>query len=509
MEPAQLTVVLALLKGWETLVLGYFLVYNGINFFLLIVAWVKVRFFLQLKIFLDFESLRRSPDTPAITLIVPAFNEEPVIVESVRSLIGLRYPRLEIVIVNDGSTDETLGALIRAFGFSRRDISYRGEIPTADIRGCYEAKAVAGHVGRMILLDKHNGGKADSLNAGLNAASSPYICCLDADSIIDENALLETMQPIIAEPARVAACGGQIGIANGCAIEKGRITKVALPNNALAMFQVVEYVRSFTAGRTALAALDSLLILSGVFAVFRRDLLLAVGGFLTQRLNSKTAIEHCGGKQTVCEDMEIIVRLRRYLMERNMPGKVVFLPYPISWSQAPEEIKNLGRQRNRWHRGLAEVLWYHKKMLFNPAYKHMGLFALPYQLIFELCGPALELAGYLTLPFLFFAGLLKLETFALFIAVSILAGAALSVFAVLMGLWEEGRLDARERQRLLSYHGWRNALALISYAAASTMGYRQLLLLFQMAGLWDLLRGNTSWGKFKRLKIAGQENVSP
>ena len=494
----------AVVRIWAILAIAYFILYNTLNLSLALLAWVRVRFFLRLKTVNSLGSVYASASTPPVSIIVPAFNEQETVVESVRSLTKLYYPELEIVIVNDGSSDRTLDELTAAFGFHRRDVGYEPIVATRPIRGFYDAPAPADTpVTRFILVDKENGGKADALNAGLNAALSPLVCCIDSDSIIERDALIEIVQPMVEDPAGVAACGGQVGVANGSRFEKGRVVEVALPKNWLALFQLVEYMRSFTAGRTALVALDSLLILSGVFAVFRKELVLAVGGFLTDRLQSRIAREYCGSRSTVCEDMEIIVRLKRYLIEKKMRAKIFFLPYPITFSQVPERVVDFGRQRDRWYRGLAQGLFYHRKMLFNPRYGRVGLFAMPYQFVFEFLGPLAETGGYLLVPFFYFAGMLNVEYLLFFMAASVLYGVLVSVAAVLMGLWTEGKLeDARRSESLFRYRGFRSAVILIVFAALSVIGYRQLQLVYLVRGFVGFLRGRQTWEKFSRRRFS-------
>ncbi len=353
-------ILIPLLAVLDTLVLVYFLVYIVVNLGLLVISAARVKKSIQIAQLFRRRDVQAEEKTfaPLISLLVPAYNEEVTIVESVRSLMKLNYPRYEIVMINDGSKDTTVDVLKKAFKMVRSDIHYDPHLGTMPVRGFYRTTMeLPGQVVRMVLIDKENGGKADAINVGINASQGTYLASMDADSLMVEEALHLAVQPILDNPNGIVACGGQIALTNGCTVKDGKIVDVRMPKPWISRFQVVEYMRSFTQSRTALSELDAVLILSGVFALFQRDLLIAVGGFLSSHSRSKIVHEYCGaGQDTVCEDMEVVVRMRRYLIEHNLPGRIEFLPYATSWTEAPEIYEHLGKQRSRWYRGLLEVL---------------------------------------------------------------------------------------------------------------------------------------------------------
>jgi cellulose synthase/poly-beta-1,6-N-acetylglucosamine synthase-like glycosyltransferase len=321
----------------------------------------------------DRELLVNSPYTPPLSILVPAYNEEVTIVDSLKSLIALKLPRFEILIVNDGSSDNMMEVLKKELKLRRRDIPYREAIQTAAVQGLYEATCeLPDSVVRMIVVDKANGGKADALNAGINASECPYVISMDADSVIDDDALLQIYRVMLERPD-VAAVGGQIAVANGCTLRDGEVIDVGLPKSHLARIQIVEYLRSFTTARTALSRLNALLIVSGVFCIFRKDLLIKVGGYLTEHVRSKLVHEYAGmGSSTVCEDMEIVVRLHRYIYEKGLDLAILSMPYPICWTEVPERASDLSKQRGRWSRGFMEIMVYHREMIFNSRYGIVG-----------------------------------------------------------------------------------------------------------------------------------------
>jgi cellulose synthase/poly-beta-1,6-N-acetylglucosamine synthase-like glycosyltransferase len=487
--------------------LGYFLLYNTYTLWLIALSARQVRRRVAGHFIEDLDLIDERDLTKPLTMIVPAYNEEVTIVDSVTGLITSDYPRFEIVVVNDGSSDTTLERLKEAFRLRRTEVPYRQAIRTAPVRAMYEATlALPAGVMRLVVMDKENGGKADALNAGINASSTPYFVSLDADSILDERALKELMR-VIQEDPRVVAVGGQVAIANGCTVRNSHVVSVGLPKKSLARFQMVEYLRSFTAARTGLDRMRSILILSGVFAVFEKETVIRAGGYLTPFLEHRLVREYVGeGVGTVCEDMEIIVRLHRYVLDKMQDRRIAFLPHPVAWTEVPETFRSLRMQRGRWYRGLRESLRYHRAMLGRAKFGRIGWFALPVFWLFEYYGPLIEIAGYLFIVLLFIMERVLHQQFIsydyllAFLLASLGYGILVNVFAVLVGAWRfRYGLADRLQRHLLPFSRRREVFILLWYAVLENFGYRQLTLYWRLRGLWDAWRGKTGWEKFARV----------
>jgi cellulose synthase/poly-beta-1,6-N-acetylglucosamine synthase-like glycosyltransferase len=441
--------------------------YSSINFIYLILLAESVAAtvtYQRLVKTLWHDQLRSSLRTPPISILVPARNEEKSIVQSVRSLLRLDYPELEVIVVNDGSTDDTLGELRREFALAETDIVYVPEIPTRPVRRIY----MSGADRRILVLDKEScGRKADALNAGLNVASSPYVCAIDADAVLERDALLRVMAPALNDPGRVIASGGIVRAANGSAIEQGEVRQVRLPRAPLEALQVLEYLRSFLIGRQGWAGMNMLLIISGAFGVFRRDLCRQIGGFRTSAIG---------------EDMDLIVRLHRHLIRNKEPYRIAFVPDPVCWTEVPSSLQSLARQRTRWHNGLADVLWQNRGMLLNPRYGRIGLIAVPYQWAFELFAPALEVFGWVVVIIAGFMGALDATYFFLFLWFGYLLAVFISIGSVLI---EE-----------MAYHRYNHGgdlLRLVAFCFIEPFPYRLLNTIWRLQGLWHFIRGRNNW----------------
>ena len=496
-------VVLAL----QPFFLLYFILYNSYTLWLIALSARQVRRRVAGHFIEDLDLIDEGDLTKPLTMIVPAYNEEVTIVDSVTGLIHCDYPRFEIVVVNDGSSDSTLERLKRAFQLRRTDAPYRPAITTAPVRAIYQATtSLPPGVMQLIVIDKENGGKADALNAGINASTTPYFVSLDADSILDQRALKELMR-VIQEDPRVVAVGGQVAIANGCTVRNSHVVSVGLPARSLPRFQMVEYLRSFTAARTGLDRVHAILILSGVFAVFEKETVIRAGGYLTPFLRHRLTEEYVGrGVGTVCEDMEIIVRLHRFILDKLHDRRIAFLPHPVAWTEVPETFESLRKQRGRWYRGLRESLRYHRAMIGQSKFGRIGWFALPAFWLFEYYGPLVEVAGYIFILFLFvMERLFGLQLIApqyllAFLLASLGYGVLVNVLAVLVGAWRfRYGLADRLQRRLLPFSRRREVLILLLYAVLENFGYRQLTLYWRLRGLWDAWRGKTGWEKFGRV----------
>jgi len=457
-------------------IIGYFLIFNSVYLLLVISALLYVRKQLLQNEVVKPSGLFKSNLYKTISILVPAYNESSNITESVESLLKLEYPDHEIIVINDGSSDDTLEQLISYFDLEKTDLFYEETVEHQSIRGIYKTPEFP----ILTVIDKENGGKADALNAGLNVSESDLVCSIDADSILEQDVLKKLIQTFIQHKNTVAA-GGIVRVINGCTIRNREIEEVHVPDTLLGRLQSVEYIRAFLFGRVGWDYLNSLMIISGAFGIFDRKAVLEVGGYLTD---------------TVGEDIELIVRLHRHNMEEGHDYKIRFLPEPICWTEVPNDYTSLRNQRNRWHRGLADSIWRHKKMLFKPTYGHIGMLVLPFFLLFELLGPIIQIGSYAYLLAIFFIpGLFNTSFVLLFLAASIIYGMIVSLIAILS-----------EEIAFKTYSSYKDILVLTLYSFLENLGYRQIHAWWQLSGLIDFFKGKKSWGKIVRAGFDQEES---
>jgi cellulose synthase/poly-beta-1,6-N-acetylglucosamine synthase-like glycosyltransferase len=454
---------------FESGIILYVFVINSIYLFLTILAFLSIRRHHTPFSLAEREAIMKSPLTPAISLIVPAYNEAMTVKESVGCMLKLDYPNYEVIVVNDGSKDATLQILIESFQLYKSARAPVGTLETKPIRRIYESSQPI----RLVVVDKVNGGKADAINVGLNLATAPLVMVVDSDSIIDRAGLMQMAKPYLEDPDRVIAVGGTVRAVNDCSVARGRVTRIRTSRSILANFQSVEYLRAFYGGRIGFSLLNSMLIISGAFGLFKREAVLEVGGF-----------EH----STVGEDMELIVRLHHHFCDLKQPYRVVYVADPVCWTEVPQTLKILHRQRKRWQRGTVESLSRHWVMMLNPRYGLVGMFAFPYFFLFEMLGPAVELLGYFLTVIGVLFRIIAPEVAILFFSVSIMFGILLSTSAVLL-----------EEFTTLRYPSWRHSLSLFGTAILENLGFRQLLTWWRVQGLVEGLKGKRGgWGVMER-----------
>ena len=416
--------------------------------------------------------------TKPVSIIVPAYNEEIGVVDTVRSLFSLRYPETEIIIVNDGSTDKTLEVAIRALKMVPVDRVVKNALSTKPIKGMYVSKIYP----NCILIDKENGGKADALNVGINVSRYPYFCSLDGDSILEANSLLRIMQPIMMADGEVIASGGNVRIANGVEMKLGHVVKNELSANLLVVMQVIEYLRAFLMGRIALSERNMVLVISGAFSVFSKEWVIKAGGYAVS---------------TIGEDMELVVRLQRLLREEKVTKRIGFIADPVCWTEAPETLAVLHKQRRRWHQGLLESLWRHRIMIFNPSYGRIGMFAMPYFLFIECLSPVIELGGYFYVIYAYFTGGIYYEFSLLLILLFVIYGTCFALASVLFEMWSLKTFTSHKEVRRLTIA-----------ALSELFWYRPLTLIWRIEGMIYFLRGKKVWGNMQRVGLNKGEKTS-
>jgi cellulose synthase/poly-beta-1,6-N-acetylglucosamine synthase-like glycosyltransferase len=455
-----------LLEGAQWFCLTYVATMNLGYLALNVVAFVVIGRYVQRhsleipQIYSDFD--------PPVTVLVPAYNEELTVVASVRSLLQLRYPQFEVVVINDGSRDGTLPALVKAFNMRPFPEVLRVRLKTARVRDVFRSPAHP----ELRVIDKENGGKADALNAGINAARYPLFCALDADGILQPDSLRRVVRPFV-EDSRTIATGGIVRIANGCDVVGGWLVRASPPRSLLALLQVVEYCRAFLFGRLGWNPFNAVLVISGAFGVFHKETVVSAGGYRTD---------------VAGEDMELVVRLHRLLRRSGAPYRLTFVPDPVCWTEAPESLRVLRRQRVRWQRGLCESLGLNLDLMISRSGGCVGWIAFPFALIFECLSPLIETTGYLVFGALYLTGRTDLAFALGFLAVSMGLGVLLSASSLLL-----------DEMSFATYPKGRHVLTLLAASVIENFGYRQLNAVWRLEGLVRWAAGSRQvWGEMTR-----------
>lgn len=445
----------------------YIVACSGSYLLLNVIAFDTLRYYLGQKRTQGEHSLN-SGQEPPISVIVPAYNEGTTIVSSLQSILHLNYPRLEVIVVNDGSKDNTLQVLIEEYDFEPFPEDISNALPCAMIKEVYLSRKVK----NLKLINKLNGGKADAINAGINLCHSPLFCCIDADSVLEKESLVRVVQPFLNHPETIAV-GGTVRIANGCTVEDGHITSAGVPSNFLAIFQMVEYLRAFLFGRVAWSRLKGLLIISGAFGLFRKSTVIEAGGYAAD---------------TIGEDMELILRMYRTMIKQGKPFRVEFIPDPVCWTEAPESLKVFASQRRRWHRGLSESLTRNRDLLFAKGSGTIGWVAFPFFVLFEWLSPFIELAGYLFTAYLLISDRL-----------SIIDAGVIFIFAVQLSVFLSVVSLLLDEFTFPGSTSMKGILVLVLFSFLECFGYRQLNMFYKIQGTIEWLRNTKhTWGDMTR-----------
>ena len=446
------------------------LILSGSYLILGIFSAVALRKYLRKNSYVNYNSLVLSPLSPEISIIAPAFNESKTIINNVRTLLSLYYNNFEVILVNDGSTDNTFEKIVEEYELTKVNYYFDYRIPCERIRGVYKSKNPS--FKRLTVIDKKNGGKADSLNAGINICQNSLFISIDADSIIETDSILKLVKPFLEEKDRkVIGAGGVIRIVNSCDVEGGHIREIHLPGQMLPRLQVLEYTRAFLLGRIAWSQLDGLMLISGAMGIFDRETVIKSGGYSIK---------------TVGEDMELVVRMRRRMAEEGVKYEVTYIPDPLCWTQVPSDVKSLQTQRTRWTRGLVESLWTHRKIFFNKTYGRLGLLGYPYWFFFEWLAPLIAFSGFIYSIYLAVTNSINWPFYLLLFLFIYTFAVSISVWAI---LFEE-----------ITYHKYkrkRDVLKLLTAALLEPFFY-PIYTYFAVRGNLEALRRKKGWGNVER-----------
>jgi poly-beta-1,6-N-acetyl-D-glucosamine synthase len=446
---------------------------------------LELRDHLRRNRFADYQDIITSPIAPGVSIVAPAYNEAQNIVQNVKSLLSLHYGKYEVIIVNDGSKDDTLDKLVKAFDLSKTNYAYNYQIECKAVQGVYKSNNKS--FSKLLVIDKENGGKADALNAGINVSSMEIISCIDVDCILSHESLTRMVRPFMEETNRkVIAVGGAIGIANNCDVKDGTVTTYRIPKSFLGRFQVIEYFRAFLMGRMAWTRVNGLMLISGAFGFFNRELVLKVGGYFPK---------------TVGEDMELVVRMRRYMEEQKIPYKVGFVPDPLCWTEVPEDEAVLSRQRNRWIRGTIETLQLHQTIRFNPKYGLMGMLSYPYWSVFEKFAPIIELTGVLYILTLLIIGEFSAFYFIALYSMMYLLAVLVTSFSILY-----------EQIAFNNYKEKKDLNKLIATVLLEPFIIHPKVVFWGLKGHIDFIKGKGGWGQMIRTgfkKSEDRKNFEP
>ena len=403
-------ILLQLLYAIVLFILWYIIAANALRVITVFIAAVVTPAGIEKARSFESRLMGKSKNMIPISLLVPAYNEEKRIVESIKAMLNLNYVNFEIIVINDGSSDRTLEAVVNAFGLQKIIYPVREILATKKIRNIYYNPDIS----RLHLIDKERGGKCDALNAGVNFSGFPCVVSMDADSFPDPDALLHVVKAFMKDKYTIAA-GGIVRVANGCTFRDGKMVKAGLPKKILPLFQVIGYLRSYVAGRIIWNGVNSLLSVSQPFGAFQKAALLAVGGF--------TVGAESG-------EMDLIVKLHRYMRSRKYVYRICFLPELVCWAHAPESFAGLFNECRRQQIGLMDVLGRNRDMFFGRKYGLPGSLALPYYFFFEMISPFMETLGIFIVPLAWFFGLLSLDALALFLASVLTFGIFASIGAI-------------------------------------------------------------------------------